>query len=108
MLQNLKGKKVFSTLDLSSGYWQIKLLPSEQERSAFTTTEGLYEFKVLPFGLASSPPVFQRLMHAVLGHLLGDEVACYLDDVMIATSTVERHLEVLEQVFDAFRKANLS
>ncbi|EYC34955.1 hypothetical protein Y032_1232g3776, partial [Ancylostoma ceylanicum] len=107
MLQNLKGKRIFSTLDLSSGYWQIKLSPGGQERSAFTTTEGLYEFKVLPFGLASSPPVFQRLMHAVLGHLLGDEVACYLDDVMIATCTVERHLEVLEQVFDAFRKANL-
>ncbi|KAL6738969.1 hypothetical protein Aduo_012464 [Ancylostoma duodenale] len=46
-------------------------------------------------------------MHAALGHILGDEVACYLDDVVIATSTVERHLEVLEQVFDAFRKANL-
>ncbi|RCN25553.1 reverse transcriptase, partial [Ancylostoma caninum] len=107
MLQNLKGKKFFTTLDLSSGYWQIKLSPRAQEKSAFTTTEGLYEFKVLPFGLASSPPVFQRMMHAVLGHLLGDEVACYLDDVMVATSTVERHLDLLNQVFGAFRNANL-
>ncbi|KAL6730064.1 hypothetical protein Aduo_001060 [Ancylostoma duodenale] len=107
ILQNLKGKTWFSTLDLSSGYWQIKLADDTKEKSAFTTTEGLYQFRVLPFGLASSPAVFQRLMHAVLSEILGDEVSCYLDDVMVATCSKERHVEVLSKVFEALRKANL-
>ncbi|EYC38726.1 hypothetical protein Y032_0699g1624, partial [Ancylostoma ceylanicum] len=107
ILQNLKGKTWFSTLDLSSGYWQIKLADDTKEKSAFTTTEGLYQFRVLPFGLASSPAVFQRLMHLVLSKLLSDEVSCYLDDIMVATCSKERHVEVLSKVFEALRRANL-
>ncbi|KAK6009174.1 integrase core domain protein [Ostertagia ostertagi] len=107
ILQSLKGKRYYSTLDLSSGYWQIALSEDAKEKSAFTTTEGLYQFRVLPFGLASSPAVFQRLMHAVLGPLLGDEVFCYLDDIMVATETVEQHLHVLERVFQQLSKARL-
>lgn len=107
MLQSLRGRKFFSTLDLSSGYWQIALSESAKEKSAFTTTEGLYQFRVLPFGLSSSPAVFQRLMHLALGELLGEEVFCYLDDVMIATETEERHRAMLEKVFAALRAAGL-
>lgn len=97
MLQSLRGKKWFSTLDLASGYWQISLSQEAKEKSAFTTTEGLYQFRVLPFGLASSPAVFQRLMHVVLGPLLGEEIFCYLDDILVATSSVERHIELMEK-----------
>ncbi|EYC36599.1 hypothetical protein Y032_0877g2818, partial [Ancylostoma ceylanicum] len=107
ILQSLKGKGFFSTLDLSSGYWQISLPEDAKQKSAFTTTEGLYQFCVLPFGLSSSPPVFQRLMHTVLGPLLGEEVFCYLDDIIIATDTVERHLQMLENVFNALQGAGL-
>ncbi|KAK6060072.1 hypothetical protein COOONC_02275 [Cooperia oncophora] len=73
--------------------WELRKILSDlqerneaKEKSAFITTEGLFQFKVLPFGLATSPAVFQRLMHLVLGDILTDEVFCYLDDIMKALS----------------------
>ncbi|XGW20173.1 hypothetical protein V3C99_003753, partial [Haemonchus contortus] len=107
ILQNLKGKSWFSTLDLSSGYWQMKLADGAKEKSAFAITEGLYQFKVLPFGLASSPAAFQRLMHSVLHSLQGDEVSCYLDDIIVATATKERHMVVLGKVLERLRLEKL-
>ncbi|VDO91717.1 unnamed protein product [Haemonchus placei] len=96
-----------SSLDLASGYWQVPLTERAKEISAFTTTCGLFHFNVLPFGLTNAPAAFQRLMDQVLGDLKGTEVSVYLDDILIATKTEERHLEVLERTLEAFRKANL-
>ncbi|EYC35032.1 hypothetical protein Y032_1180g3735 [Ancylostoma ceylanicum] len=109
VIQSLGSKKVFSTLDMASGYWQIKLSEAAKEKSAFTTSEGLFQFEVLPFGLSTSPAKFQRLMDMVLGELQikDSEVFVYIDDILIATETAERHNEILEMVFRAFRKANL-
>lgn len=59
VLQSLGGKKVFSTLDLASGYWQIKLSDKAKSKSAFTSCEELYQFAVLPFGLCTSPQCFK-------------------------------------------------
>ncbi|RCN24913.1 reverse transcriptase, partial [Ancylostoma caninum] len=107
LLQSLGGKRFFSTLDLCSGYWQIPLADDAKEKSAFTTPEGLFQFRVTPFGLSTSPPVFQRLMDTVLGDLLGKEVFCYIDDIMVCTETKERHLELLKEVFSRIQKAGL-
>ncbi|XGW19137.1 hypothetical protein V3C99_003171, partial [Haemonchus contortus] len=108
VLQCLGGKKVFSTMDLASGYWQIRLSEEAKQKSAFTTSEGLYQFTVLPFGLCTSPAVFQRMMDMVLKELrMDDEVFVYIDDILVATETVERHYLVLEKVLGALRKANL-
>uniref|UniRef100_A0A7I4YM38 RNA-directed DNA polymerase n=1 Tax=Haemonchus contortus TaxID=6289 RepID=A0A7I4YM38_HAECO len=106
-LQNLKGKRFFTTLDLASGYWQVPLTDKAKEISAFTTTSGLFQFRVLPFGLTTAPAVFQRLMENVLGNLISTEVAVYIDDILISTESESRHYEVLSQVFEAFRKAHL-
>ncbi|KAK6059561.1 hypothetical protein COOONC_02808, partial [Cooperia oncophora] len=83
---NLQGKQWFTSLDLASGYWQ---------------------FRVLPFGLTTAPAKFQRLMDKVLGDLIGPEVSVYIDDILIATDSVQRHTEVLHKVLLAFRKAQL-
>ncbi|KAL6723983.1 hypothetical protein Aduo_018922 [Ancylostoma duodenale] len=106
-LQNLKEKQYFTSLDLASGYWQVPLTSKAREISAFTTTAGQYQFRVIPFGLTNAPSAFQRLMKKVLDSLLGSEVSVYIDDVLIATETLERHFEVLEKVFQAFQRANL-
>uniref|UniRef100_A0A8R1DIS1 Reverse transcriptase domain-containing protein n=1 Tax=Caenorhabditis japonica TaxID=281687 RepID=A0A8R1DIS1_CAEJA len=77
-LQSLSGKKVFSTLDMISSYWQLPLEESSKEVPAFAVGNELYEFNVLPFGLVSSPAVFQSSMEAMLGELLGDCAHVYV------------------------------
>jgi len=65
ILDQLGKMKFFSTLDLASGYWQVQVHPKSQEKTAFVTHLGLYEFSVMPFGLKNAPVVFQRLMQKV-------------------------------------------
>ena len=86
LLDKLGRANCFSTLDLAAGYWQIKVKSDSQEKTAFITHQGLYEFKVMPFGVMNAPVVFQRLMQKVLSRLMTgpeDFVAVYLDDVIV-------------------------
>lgn len=65
-LDCLSGSRYFSSLDLSSGYWQIEVDKQDREKTAFITPDGLYEFKVMPFGLCNAPATFERMMDSVL------------------------------------------
>ena len=65
-LDTLAGAKLFSTLDLRSEYWQVQVDPEHREKTTFCTSEGLFEFNVMPFGLCNAPATFQRLMDSVL------------------------------------------
>ena len=69
MLDQLGNMKYFSTLDLASGYWQVKMSDTSREKTAFVTQQGLFEFRVMPFGLTNAPAVFQQLMHEVVSTL---------------------------------------
>ena len=77
-LEALSGNKFFSTLDLLSGYWQVPLSPDAQEKSTFITRSGLWKWRVLPFGLISTPATFQRLMENVLCGLHWKTLLLYL------------------------------
>ena len=85
LLDKLGKARYFTTLDLAAGYWQIKVKSASQEKTAFITHQGLYEFKVMPFGVMNAPAVFQRLMQRVLMKLKASEefTAVYLDDIII-------------------------
>ena len=78
VLDGLQGAKVFSTLDLKSGYWQQDLRKEDREKSVFITHRGLYQFRRLPFGLANAPSQFQRQMNKVLQGLIGKICLCIL------------------------------
>ena len=92
-LDALGAAKYFSTADLGSGYWQVEVEPRDQEKTAFATPHGLFEFRVMPFGLTGAPSTFQRLMESVLAGLQWSTCLVYLDDIIIFCTSFEEHLE---------------
>ena len=106
-LDTLSGAHWFTTLDLISGYWQVEVDPADREKTAFCTPEGLFEFKVMPFGLCNAPATFQRLMNSALSGLHGNSCLVYLDDVIIMGNTFKDHLRNLHYVFHRIRAAGL-
>ncbi|GFW79593.1 retrovirus-related Pol polyprotein from transposon 412 [Trichonephila clavipes] len=106
-LDTLSGHKWFSTLDLRSGYWQVEIHPEDREKTAFTSGQGLWQFKVMPFGLCNAPATFERLMETVLKSLTFEACLIYLDDVIIGGRTFEEHLQNIRKVLSELRDANL-
>ena len=94
----LQGYKIFSTLDLRSGYYHIGLSESAKPKTAFVISGiGKYQFNRVPFGLAQVPAYFQTLINKVLDNI--DFAMGYLDDIIIFSRSEEEHLDHLEQVF---------
>ena len=105
MYAKLKGAKVFSTIDLRSGYHHIALGKSSRAKTAFVMPFGKYEFLMVPFGLAQAPAYFQLLMNKVLKGL--KFAMTYLDDIIIFSQDESQHLEHLEIVFSHLWEAGL-
>ncbi|CAF4208079.1 unnamed protein product, partial [Adineta steineri] len=106
VIERLNGSKIFSKLDLRSGYFQVPLAPDERPKTAFTTPDGLWEFTRLPQGLKNSPSVFQRLMHQTLGSLRFEICLAYLDDVVVFSPSFEQHLLDVTQVCQVLNESN--
>ena len=104
-LDRLGGAQFFSTLDLQSGYWQVPVAGKDQEKTAFITPQGLYEFKSMPSGLCNAPATFQRMMYAVQRCLSPLYCLVYLDVVIFFSHTFRDHLLRLEAVLTALRYA---
>lgn len=107
LMDRLQGAKVFSKIDLASGYHQIKVAECDQHKTAFRTRFGHYEFKVLPFGLTSAPATFMRLMNDTLMPYLDQFVIVYLDDICVFSKTPEEHLDHVRKVLNLLRKEKL-
>ena len=82
--------------------------PASQEKTAFITHSGLYEFKKMPFGLVNAPATFQRLMEVVLSGLARDGCMVYLDDILVFGRALKEHNDKLAKVFQRFRSAGLT
>ena len=104
LLDQLGQSKYFSTIDLAAGFWQIRVHQASQEKTAFVLPQGLYEFRVMPFGLRNAPGVFQRLMQQVITGLNPpsgpDFVSVYLDDILVFSRSLEDHLHHLRIVVE--------
>jgi hypothetical protein len=89
----LHGCSIFSKLDLRKGYYQIPVQEGDIHKTAVITTFGLWEFLRMPFGLRNAGQSFQRFMDEVLSGL--DFAFCYLDDILIGSSSTEEHMQHL-------------
>lgn len=108
ILENLKDAKYMSTIDLKNGYWQVPLAEESKPITAFTVPgRGLFQFKVMAFGLHSAPATFQRLLDRVIGPELEPRVFAYLDDLIVTSATFNEHLDLLKLVFKKLRDAGL-
>nr|QNU13192.1 fatty acid synthase 1 [Locusta migratoria] len=103
----LKGASYFSTMDMQTGYWQIQVDEADKEKTAFITSDGLYEFKVMPSGLCNAPATFERMMDNLLRHLKWTTCLCYLDDIVVLSKTFEEHLSRLSTVLKCVQTAEL-
>lgn len=107
LVENLSGCNLFSTLDLTSGYYQMKLREEDKIKCGFSTQTGHYHWNRMPFGLRNAPSSFQRLMSLVLSNLQPLQIGIYIDDIVLASATVEEHLDKLKIVFDRLADHNL-
>lgn len=107
-LDMLRGKRVFSSIDLKSGFHHVHMDEGSVKYTSFVTPFGQYEYLRMPFGLCNSPSVFQRFINTIFRRLIDvQKVLVYLDDILTATESVDENLAILEDVLQVISKYNL-
>lgn len=107
MIQNLGKARIFSTVDLESGFHQIKIKREDREKTAFSINHAKYQFKRMPFGLKNAPSIFQRCVNDILEKFIGKFAYVYIDDVLIFSDTEEDHMKHILLVIKALHSANM-
>ncbi|WVZ76070.1 hypothetical protein U9M48_024072 [Paspalum notatum var. saurae] len=107
LFDQLVGAKVFSKIDLRSGYYQIKIREEDIPKTAFSTRYGLYEYLVMSFGLTNSPAFFMYMMNSVFMNELDKFVVVFIDDILIYSKSEEEHKEHLRIVLTRLREHKL-
>jgi hypothetical protein len=107
LFDQLAGAKVFSKIDLRSGYHQIKIKPCDIPKMGFSTRYGLYEYLVMSFGLTNMPAYFMYLMNSVFMPDLDKFVMVFIDDILIYSKTKEDHANHIRVVLQRLRDHRL-
>ena len=109
ILKDLGRAKIFTTLDLKSGYWQVPMAPEARQYTAFSAPDGgQYQFRVMPFGLKNAPGTFQDLMRHVLAGHWGRFCIAYLDDIIVYSESWDDHIHHVGLVLERLRTYGLT
>jgi hypothetical protein len=105
LMVKTRGCKFFSTLDINSAFWSIPLKIEDKQKTAFVTQEGHFQWTCLPFGLKTSPAIFQRILSTIIRkHKLSDFTVNYIDDILIFSRTFAEHIDHLSLLLEAILK----
>ena len=107
LIDRLGDAAYISTLDLSRGYWQVPVTKDARPKTAFITPYGLFQFRVMPFGLQGAPATFQRMMDVILDDV-GEFAAAYLDDLVIHSTSWDDHVRHLREILRRLGQAGLT
>ena len=94
-------------MDIFSGYNQIQMAKEDQEKIAFVTNQGLYCYKVMPFGLKNAGATYQRLVNQMFKKQIGKNVEVYVNDMLVKSKEEEDHLDDLKETFNTLRQYNI-
>lgn len=107
ILDKLGRSMYFTTLDLAKGFYQVEVHQDDIAKTAFSCEFGHYEYTRLPMGMKNAPATFQRLMNDALKDYIGRICFCYMDDIIIFSSSLEEHIISLKKIFRRFKELNL-
>ena len=107
LFDQLQGSRVYSKIDLRSGYHQLRVQESDVPKTTFRTRYGHYEFLVMPFGLTNAPADFMDLMNWVFQPYLDRFIKVFIDDILVYSSSSEEHSEHLRIVLQTLRERQL-
>jgi hypothetical protein len=106
LIDRLHGSRVFTKLDLASGYHQLRIHPDDRHKTAFVAPGGFYEWRVIAFGLANAPSAFMRAMHRVVGPYK-KFATVYLDDMLSFSCRLAEHKMHVDTILRGIMAAHL-
>ena len=107
LVDSTVGHKLLSFMDAFFGYNHILMDEDDQEKTFFVTSQGLYCYKIMLFGLKNAGATYQRLLNCMFSHQIGRNVEMYVDDMLVKSKDEANHLDNLKETFDTLRKYNM-
>ena len=104
LIDSTAGNKLLSFMDAFSGYSQIVMHPSDQDKTSFITRQGLYCYKVMPFGLKNASATYQRMVNKLFREQIGRSMEVYIDDMITKSPEAGQHTGDLRQTFQVIRQ----
>ena len=107
LVDSTTGHKLLSFMDAFSGYNQIRMDGADQEKTSFVTSQGLFCYEVMPFGLKNAGATYQRLVNHMFFPQIERNVEVYVDDMLVKSLDEEEHLDDLQEIFDTLRRFSM-